>query len=65
MTNKEMRQAIIDKYEGIPDRQVKPGKYLKSAGSKYVHVLNIWHTVKTEKTEIKDFYNDYILRLDD
>ena len=60
-TTKEMKSEIIEKYEAIPERQVSPGIYLRSVGSKYVTLLNTWGITHFDKVGIEEFYRNYIM----
>jgi len=56
MNIKEMRQKIIQRYEGIPEKQVSPGVYIQTVGNKYVTLLNTWNATTIEQITIEDFY---------
>lgn len=59
-TTKEMKQAIKDKYEAIPDMEVSTGVYLKTIGRKFITTVNIWDSATTERQPIAEFYNYHI-----
>ena len=59
-TIKEMRQAIIAKYESIPNMEISAGIRIKSIGNKYVHILNTWGGTSVVKQDIREFYRDRV-----
>ena len=62
MTTKQMRDAINEHYDAIPERQVNPGVYIRSVGSKYVTLLNTHDDITLERVDIDDFYNEMIAK---
>jgi hypothetical protein len=57
---KKMKEEIIEKYSGIPDKQIAVGVYLKSVGRKYVTIINTWVGQKTiQKELIEKFWYDH------
>jgi hypothetical protein len=60
MTTAEKAQAIKEKYNSVPEKQVATGIYLKSVGRRYVYLLNTWNVTSIDKVEIDGFYDNYI-----
>lgn len=59
MDKKEMKQAIKDRYDAIPEAQISAGLYIHHIGTKYVYILDTWETTTIRKVEILDFYDEH------
>ena len=57
---KQKAAEIKEKYSAIPKKQVRPGIYIKSVGTKYVTLLNTWGDVTLEKVKIGEFYEEHM-----
>jgi hypothetical protein len=58
-TIKEMKKEIENKYEGVPDKQVYLGGFLKKVGRKYAHIVDTWEEVTIRKIPIEDFFDEF------
>ena len=55
----ELRKKIKDFLANKPDWEVFVGIYVKTIGTKYVHIVNTWGTTTVSKIPLKEFYDMY------
>ena len=59
MKTKETRKQIKSYLAGIPEQQIATGIYVKSVGTKYVHIVNTWEPTSSYKITLKEFHTEY------
>ena len=59
-TTKEKRQAIKDLVDMTPRGQFRPGLYIKTVGTKWVHVVSVCGKTSVTLESIDKFWFDYV-----
>jgi hypothetical protein len=57
VTVKEIRKCLKEKLEGIPNKEISAGVYVKTVGTKYLTIINTWETTTQEKIHLSEFDN--------
>lgn len=58
-TTKEMKKEIKNYIESKPNHDINTYSHVSKIGRLYVHILDL-SSLKIEKIEIEDFYNEYV-----
>jgi len=62
---KVMRKRILEHYQGVPEKRIEAGVYLRKVGRDYIHVLNTWERARIQRIPIEKFYRRYFLGIDE